>query len=751
MDTFPPLKTALIINDAICWIVQSICKLIVWIIQIAFSIVYLLVKQIFLSFSRLILSTFGWNLADIGGARYKRINSSKAIEHSEPIPYRNQLVKRSLTYHGGLILGALLFLFVYYVLVKHQTFTSIAIGALLMLAYMVVLENSHNIRSILMLCLPIMFTNRGRALVFCFMLAIMVSGPMRNSQVNIEQIHKSLTCCKQYLIIKTDKLVEKNVVQNIVKVEDVIYGLVDNIKQFAKELRKKFETIINLALSVDRYIMQTIEELKRIIDVCNAHTQDTFRNCEKTFNDAYSDCLVKLDFGLTGLCSIARELKVICSVVKLPDVLCKIPAAIVQYIDETVGRRLRAYLQIIENEFYVDIDIQHSYSYNGTKSKSFKKVATEIKFDVDRKFWYIHWVTRVFNLVSLILVIWILITATLYHMHFLDDLKYDNMYLDGYLDEIEKQRKLESSAKSNNRVAKDDVEDDGEDENENEGDDKVALVKQKSIESATSVVEEDEFEYDPEFDKQIKQSKFLFPLTAAHKKEYMKPFSLAMNDSEISKLQVASFVWFIIMGYIFFFVLLDFALYKLIELIDDILRDVLFKSDLPLVDIYSKSGDEVIHYNRTYLNQMRVKNLAFRNELKDRMARKGSLTEMYRRLMDSIEANIPDDVAILDSLEQCLPQPIQPNYTVYKRLAYLALFTFMAVIMEAYALRTRHCIANLYYPKRARKRAIWLYRKMLAEKPKYEGDPAKIAEQNQTKTDALLDAGIKMLAKQIKR
>jgi len=717
VETFPPLKLALQVNDCICFVLKSILETLWWAARSTFSLCHVIVDQIFnLILKCLILS----NLVDPASAHYERLDKKR--EHKEPIPYRDQFLKRSLTYYGGILLGAALYLFVYFVLIKHHTFTTVAVALLLMLAYLLILENSHSIRSIIMLCLPIMFTNRGRALIFCCMLAMMVSGPLKTSQINVSELRLSLNCCKQYLIVKTDKFVDKNIVQNVVRLEEIVNKLVENIKKFAAEIKEKFKHLIELAINVERYIAAAIDRLKDIVDVCNGHSRDVYENCFKTFEFAYSDCRNKLGSRLNFVCEIVKPLKELCNIVKLPSVLCEIPKAIVAFMDRTFGERLRQYINIIESELYVDIDIEHRYSYRGTKTKSFKRIAGEIQFDMAKKFWYVHLITRVFNLLSLILVSWILITATLYHMHYLTDIEYDNAYIDGYLQEID--------SRNRNKVTREDTV-------------KSREVRQfHSEESSPSSLNEE-----PAIDQQVARVKILFPMTADHERKYLKPFSLWMNTTERHKFYIAGLVWIIIVGYIFFFVILDYVLYQLIELTNEILKDILFTSDLPLVDVASKTGDKVVKYNRTYLDELRSQRIASRLKRPQNSTGKSSLGSMYRRLMDSIEEDIPDDVAILDSLQQCLPKSSKPSYTTYEHLTYLAIFTFGAVVLEAYALRTRHCIANLYYPVRARKRAAWLYRKLVGEKPKYELPK----EEPKKARDDLFEVGLKLLADRVRR
>lgn len=824
--TFPPLKVALYVNDLICYLFSKLIDLIKYIVAKSSRLVLYLFELVFL----LVKKACIWLLFQLGKIQFIRKLSRKGeykqlkvVNPGGPIPYANDLIKRLLTYHAGIYLALALYIFVYFVLVKHHTYITIAVALIVLLVYLLLIENSHNFRSILMLSLPVMFTNRGRALIFCSMLALMSSGPINTLQLNVKEIHSSLTCCKQYLIVSSDRNIEENYVKRLVKVEEIVMDLVANIKLYAKELKDKFASIIKLAIECEQYIIDAINRLRDIVNICNTHKHDAVVNCRKAVASMFQKCHLMFNPFRYGMCDlVGRGLNSICDPSKLPDALCRIPVEVVDFIQRTIGVRLKQYIQVIENEFYVDVSIDRQYFYNLTKSKSFEQVAGEIKFDVDQKFWYIHFIARVFYSLSLILVIFILATATIYHMHYLTDLTYDNMYLDQSLIEIDNLRRTrarleEQRVRSSTQVAKQRVLDEVDFDQDDEPIDKLDQADDTSSEDEENDKDEignepksiiDEFDplaNDPQdihqtrrqqgqqdnkrqlsnddlpfnerfnrvarqelgLDQQEPGSKdeannneltikdrlenetkislndtSLFPMTKKHERRYLKPFTLTMNHVEKSKLKWSGLIWLIIIGYIWFFVVLDFAFYNLVKFLVEILRDILFTSDLPLVDLQTVGSNpdgskKIVSYNRTYLNSLRkqrqLQALSLHSAQAVSLQKDGSkaigvntsnssIEQFYRRLMDSIEHDIPDDVAILESLEECLPKVHEPTYGTYKSLAYLALFTFFGVIIEAYALRTRHYIANLYYPKRARARSVWLYKKMLAEKPKYDYD-----------------------------
>ncbi|KAH8286174.1 hypothetical protein KR054_003612, partial [Drosophila jambulina] len=60
----------------------------------------------------------------------------------------------------------------------------------------------------------------------------------------------------------------------------------------------------------------------------------------------------------------------------------------------------------------------------------------------------------------------------------------------------------------------------------------------------------------------------------------------------------------------------------------------------------------------------------------------------------------------------CLPLPIEPDYARYVKIFTLCLLAWVIVVVEPYVLRTRHCIMEHFYPKRAIERRMFLYRKI---------------------------------------
>lgn len=70
------------------------------------------------------------------------------------------------------------------------------------------------------------------------------------------------------------------------------------------------------------------------------------------------------------------------------------------------------------------------------------------------------------------------------------------------------------------------------------------------------------------------------------------------------------------------------------------------------------------------------------------------------------------------AMEECIPHAYPPNYKMYCIIGFLCILSWIFSICEPYGLRLRHVIMRYYYPNIAKRRAVWLYRKILLERGK---------------------------------
>ena len=813
--SFPPLRLALAINDYLCMLLGRLGAGIVYTLKKVFQCIIKLLGQLSALLYRLVPGRFRQNIRN----NYQRLTHAslgrtKGAHHRETDSDENDLARRSITYYGTILMAIGLYVFVYIVLVKHHTLLSVSVAILLLLAYLLVIGNSHQIRSILMLCLPIMFTNRGRALIFCYMLGTLAGGPIQTTQENVRQLHSSLQCCKQYLVLEADRQLDQKVVSKLIKAEEILLNMVEDLKKFGAQLKEKLDSLLAVALQVEQVALRAVEELQRMANICAIGTKEIIHNCLGAFIKMISNCRALNPGSMFSMCDTLKPVANVCKTVVLPSYMCRLPRIAIDFVDQTVGNKLRLFYQLIENEFYVQIDIRHEFNLTTSKTKDYTLVAKEIERDIEQKFWYVHLVRRAFNLVSLVLVIWILLTATLYHMHYLSELNYDNIYLDHRLrayasrapkvrDELAPVSETSEGAAESQSVEaplidlhssldQNSVAHTGavgsldgtvqsviSDEEILSMEDLIHLarnqidleretVRSSSLGSLESFSGTAASASAGRRDKQRPaaasrpKSVHLFPLTRAHERQYLKPFGFAMGQTEVAKLRLAGLVWLVICGYIFFFILVDYSLYTLLDLTVELLREILFSNELPVVSVASSDGaGQIVRYNRTYLRSLRAQSLDKINDLQQNsttVPRDSNIGSLYRRAMDSLERNIPHDVELLDSFEECLPKPRQPIYDTYQLLLYMALVTLGAVVLEAYALRLRHWVANLFYPERAKQRVKWLHDKMIKEKPTFErAEKHEEFERNEARKkrhgrrERVLTRGVDLIANKVAR
>lgn len=93
----------------------------------------------------------------------------------------------------------------------------------------------------------------------------------------------------------------------------------------------------------------------------------------------------------------------------------------------------------------------------------------------------------------------------------------------------------------------------------------------------------------------------------------------------------------------------------------------------------------------------------------------GIASDVFRGIVHAFEQTTQNST--IDKLA-CLPIPQVPNYKLYYMILLLSFLAWLSTFCEPYALRLRHVIMRLYYPSVARKRAVWLYNKILINRCK---------------------------------
>lgn len=68
------------------------------------------------------------------------------------------------------------------------------------------------------------------------------------------------------------------------------------------------------------------------------------------------------------------------------------------------------------------------------------------------------------------------------------------------------------------------------------------------------------------------------------------------------------------------------------------------------------------------------------------------------------------------AIGECIPNANPPDYYTFYIIGFLCILAWTYSIFEPYGLRIRHVVMRYYYPDVSRKRALWLYNKIIVER-----------------------------------
>ncbi|RUS84288.1 hypothetical protein EGW08_007932, partial [Elysia chlorotica] len=167
----------------------------------------------------------------------------------------------------------------------------------------------------------------------------------------------------------------------------------------------------------------------------------------------------------------------------------------------------------------------------------------------------------------------------------------------------------------------------------------------------------------------------IFPLRLMETFRFLPTFSYFMTKNEITKLIKGLLFWLFGVFHATYYIICDYSLYWVLDLVRR-------------------------HFDYT-------SNTGIPPHLQLHVQGQGPMADMYRSMIGVVEPAADDGLSI--DTRTCLPNPKEPNYAVYKQVTIIYAVTFFLTIFEAYLLRMRHIVTNMYYPHRDKARAVWLY------------------------------------------
>ncbi|XP_033753894.1 DC-STAMP domain-containing protein 2-like [Pecten maximus] len=529
--------------------------------------------------------------------------------------YENGVMRNIL----GLIMGISATLFLFFLMLSQLEFQPLTAGIVASAAGVIVTNGmafSSGMRCITYLMVPQLFSSTGRYFILMYIMILVMSYPVKNFNHNITVMSNSYTCGQQMAHNQTKELVDAAVAP-IAGVIESVRTVMKTLENFSRVLQKSFKVLKKAVEEIAASIARVFAWLKSIVTICNDKMGAPFRKCTSAFETAEHNCKETLGWFFDWICGIVTAFKYICHIVRIGEVLCAITSLIKNLIIDKLANPMEKAIDGVTDMFYFNISIHYSYKLNMTQSKNLSQIRDDILADVKARVGQHDDIMDAVQYVMMFSSVFVLLKAMIYRRKYLTTDKHDNMYITLKVRNID-ERRCQHGSKS------------------------------------------------------------ILPLTPKESNKYIATSSLSLVKREKKKLAKGLFMLIVNLTYTCFYIICDYNLYWLLDLLRTQLEIKTHTSVPPHLKIHVQG--------------------------------EGAMADMYRALVgffDPLVAGVDVDTT------PCLPNPSTPNFAIYKQIwSMFGVYLFLT-IFEAYGLRLRHVIAACYYPRREQQRAVWLYNHIL--------------------------------------
>ncbi|KAF8795729.1 DC-STAMP domain-containing protein 2 [Argiope bruennichi] len=330
--------------------------------------------------------------------------------------FENLTLRSFFGFLFGLLLTTAIFFFLLYQLncsPRITTFICCVLGVILTNA----LAFKPEVRCIVLLALPSLFSSRGRTVLIAYTYILVMSGPAKNALRNANILVNTLNC-GQEIVIKQTKAIMKSI--------------------FPPFDRMPKNSIFQLQYSVNA-IKVVFQWLQSIVEVCTSKYGSPYQRCTKAFDDAIEDCEKKMG-AFKFLCYIVSAIKFVCEIARIVDLLCLISKAIKIGIIEPLKEQFKNFARQMYNEFYVNVTFVHYYNYSLEQSKSFQEIRGDIQEEIKHR---MDWLTAFIDWTNLGMAFFFLLlifNACVYRIRYLTADHFDNVYITFHVRDIDERR-----------------------------------------------------------------------------------------------------------------------------------------------------------------------------------------------------------------------------------------------------------------------------------------------------------------------
>nr|XP_018907459.1 PREDICTED: DC-STAMP domain-containing protein 2-like [Bemisia tabaci] len=349
----------------------------------------------------------------------------------------NRTCTSTLGIFGGLILAYCVFTFLVFEMNFSYSKTLIlccVLGSFLSVGLAV----SANVRCVVLMALPELFTQRGRQALLAYALLLTMTGPSKNVLHNTKVLTESLACTVEQLKVATQGLREL-IKAPFYAIKAALVAIVKAFKVIVKKVKEMLLAIKRIMVSLVRVIESAVEWLLGGVSTCNDKFGSPFQRCISSIEEAVAGCKSSVP-KWADLCSAAYAVDLVCYPVKFVDYFCEFVSFISDDVLAGIRRKIKEFERKLKTMFYVKITFSHSFSFQTNQTKTVRDVASDIIAEVKKR---THWFTHLFTWMSftfMILLLYVIYQVIYYRIRYLSSLSFDNKYLTDNFYEIDFKR-----------------------------------------------------------------------------------------------------------------------------------------------------------------------------------------------------------------------------------------------------------------------------------------------------------------------
>lgn len=303
---------------------------------------------------------------------------------------------------------------------------------------------STSIRASVMVMLPSLLSNFGRKFLLFLFFSLLWSGPVNNTMENIERTSASLLCGAELAANQTQELMQRAVTPLFSSL-DKIREIGRNTLAAAGRIQNLIDTLTESARHVARTLRNVLHFLVDIGDICNEKLGTPYRKCRALFSEARGNCEELLgEFNF--LCDIVDGFQPLCHLARAGELFCTIPSYVAEHLKKRLEAPVVAAFAQMKREFDFNFSVSVTYDVGANSSRSLQEITQDIMSEVSSQVHVFQQLSKPLAYGGFILLFLSFMRAVQYRRKYLWDLDFDNIYITGTFEALDRQATSEGGA-----------------------------------------------------------------------------------------------------------------------------------------------------------------------------------------------------------------------------------------------------------------------------------------------------------------